>query len=169
MYEAQAALVEPDGFDRVFVSWGALCWLPDIEAWARVVASYLKPGGWLALADAHPAAYVFDSRTASTDGRPGWWVPYFGREPMVEDRTEDYADPNATLRNTTTYEWLHPLGDLVSALLAAGLTLKRLQEHDAVVWALFNCLVRGDDRLYRWPDKPWLPLAFSLRAAKGSP
>src|SRR4051794_37226150 len=166
VYEALAALAEPESFDRVFVSWGALCWLPDLDGWAKVVASYLAPDGWLALADAHPTAYVFDSRTAADDGRPGWWVPYFGREPMVEDRTTDYADPAATLQNTTTHEWLHPLGDIVSALLAAGLTLERLTEHDAVPWALFDCLVRGDDRLYRWPDKSWLPLSFSLRCGK---
>src|SRR5690242_19495257 len=43
VYESPAALAEPASFDRVFVSWGALCWLPDMRAWARVVASYLKP------------------------------------------------------------------------------------------------------------------------------
>ncbi|WNZ58090.1 class I SAM-dependent methyltransferase [Microbulbifer sp. MKSA007] len=32
-------------FDIVFTSYGALCWLPDIERWASVVAQCLKPGG----------------------------------------------------------------------------------------------------------------------------
>lgn len=166
VYEAAAALSEPGSFDRVFVSWGALCWLPDMRAWARVVAQFLKPGGWLALADAHPTAYVFDSRTATPDGRPGWWVPYLGREPALEDSAADYADPAATLHNTLTHQWLHPLGDIVTALLEAGLTLARLQEHDAIPWRLFDCLLRAPDRLYRWPDQPWLPLSFSLRAVR---
>ncbi|MBS0640466.1 MAG: class I SAM-dependent methyltransferase, partial [Proteobacteria bacterium] len=165
VYEAPAAL-RGERFDRVFASWGALCWLPDIRAWAQVVAQFLQPGGWLALADAHPTAYVFDSRTATADGRPGWWVPYLGREAAIEESAEDYADPAATLRNTRTHQWLHPLGDIVTALLEAGLTLARLQEHDAVPWLLFNCLQRSADTLYRWPDQPWLPLSFSLRAVK---
>jgi 2-polyprenyl-3-methyl-5-hydroxy-6-metoxy-1,4-benzoquinol methylase len=31
-------------FDRVFVTWGAICWLPRIDRWAAVVAAMLKPG-----------------------------------------------------------------------------------------------------------------------------
>jgi hypothetical protein len=31
---------------------------------------------------------------------------------------------------------------------------------------MFDCLVRGTDGYYRWPDKPWLPLSFSLQAGK---
>jgi SAM-dependent methyltransferase len=166
VYETAFALAEPDSFDRVFVSWGALCWLPDVAGWARVVAHYLKPGGWLALAEAHPTAYVFDSRTAASDGRPGWWVPYLGREPLIEDRTDDYADPSAILQNTRTHEWLHPLSDVIAALLDAGLTLKRFSEHDAVPWQMFDCLLRSEDRFYRWPDRPWLPLSYSLQAEK---
>ena len=165
VYDAAAALPAAQ-FDRVFVSWGALCWLPDMRGWARVVATLLAPGGWLALADAHPTAYVFDSRTATPDGRPGWWVPYLGRDAALEDSDTDYADPTATLRNTRTHQWLHPLGDIVTALLDSGLTLARLTEHDAVPWLLFDCLQRGPDRLYRWPDQPWLPLSFSLRATR---
>ena len=110
VYESMAALAEPAAFDRVFVSWGALCWLPDMTAWARVVAHFLKPGGWLALAEAHPAAWVFDSRTASPDGLPGYYAPYFDADPLIEDRTDDYADPGAVLRNPRTHEWRHPLG-----------------------------------------------------------
>jgi hypothetical protein len=51
------------------------------------------------------------------------------------------------------------------------MTLDWLHEHDAVTWRLFDVLVRGAEGLWRWPDKPWLPLAFSLRgrAAKTMP
>ena len=76
VYDALTAIPEADGFDRVFVSWGALCWLPDVFAWARIAAAFLAPGGYLALAEAHPAAYVFDDATATSDGMPGWYMPY---------------------------------------------------------------------------------------------
>lgn len=166
VYETAAALpAEAGGFDRVLVSWGALCWLPDIGAWAKVVAHFLKPGGWLALAEAHPAAWVFDSRTATPDGMPGWYWPYFAGAPLIEDRTEDYADPEAVLRNTRTWEWPHPLSQVVAGLLAAGLRLDRFEEHDRAPWQMFDCLIRGADGDYRWPDKAWLPLSYSLRAS----
>jgi hypothetical protein len=59
---------------------------------------------------------------------------------------------------------MHPLGAIVTALLDAGLRLDWLHEHDSVTWKMFEALVEGPDGLYRWPDKPWLPLSFSLRA-----
>jgi 2-polyprenyl-3-methyl-5-hydroxy-6-metoxy-1,4-benzoquinol methylase len=166
VYETASALSEPAGFDRVFVSWGALCWLPDMFGWAKVVAHFLKPGGWLALAEAHPAAYVFDDRTATPDGMPGWFMPYLGRAPMIEDREEDYSDPAARLKNTRTHEWLHPLSDIVMGLIGAGLRLDFLHEHDTVAWKMFAGLVPAEAGGYRWPDKPWLPLSYSLRASK---
>jgi hypothetical protein len=97
---------------------------------------------------------------------PGWYWPYFARDPMVEDRTEDYADPEAVLRNTRTWEWVHPLSDIIGGLLGAGLRLDRFTEHDCIPWEMFTCLVRGEDGYYRWPAEPWLPLSYSLRAVK---
>ncbi|MBV8868382.1 MAG: class I SAM-dependent methyltransferase, partial [Acetobacteraceae bacterium] len=82
VYEAARALPEPGGFDRVFVTWGAICWLPDIAGWARVVARFLKPGGRFYFAEAHPAALVFDDGAAGPDGRPGWFAPYLDRAPL---------------------------------------------------------------------------------------
>jgi SAM-dependent methyltransferase len=166
LYDAPTSLPEPAGFDRVFVSWGALCWLPDMAGWARVVAHFLKPGGWLALAEAHPAAYVFDDATATPDGMPGWYVPYLGRTASEQNKSEDYANPDVPLTNSLTIEWLHPLSDVIMGLLDAGLRLDFLHEHDSVAWKLFDCLVRDDRGGFRWPDKPWLPLAYSLRASK---
>jgi SAM-dependent methyltransferase len=166
LYDAASALPEPACFDRVFVSWGALCWLPDMVGWARIVAHFLKPGGYLALAEAHPFAYVFDGSKPTADGMPGWSDPYFARRPMAFDNAQDYADPNAVLTNTRTVEWLHPISDVITALLDAGLRLDRLQEHDSVPWKLYDPLIEDAAGGFRWPDRPWLPLSYSLRAGK---
>jgi hypothetical protein len=51
-------------------------------------------------------------------------------------------------------------------LIDAGLRIDQFHEHDSVVWQMFAGLKpRGQDH-YAWPDKPWLPLSYSLRAAK---
>ena len=80
------------------------------------------------------------------------------------DEPTDYADSSARLTNATTAQWIHPLGAVVTALIAAGLRIDWLHEHDAVAWRMFACLTEGPDRLYRWPEQPWLPLSYSLRA-----
>jgi SAM-dependent methyltransferase len=166
VYDAEAAVNEPGSFDRVFVSWGALVWLPDIPAWGRIVSSFLKPSGFLALAEAHPAAYVFDDRTATPDGRPGWYMPYLARQPLFEDCPEDYADPTARLKNSRTVQFLHPLSDIIMSLINAGLRIERFHEHDSITWQMFAHLEKRTPIQHVWPDKPWLPLSFSLRAAK---
>ncbi len=165
IYDAPGAIAEPAGFDLVFATWGTICWLPDIRAWAKVVAHFLKPGGSLYFAEGHPAALVFDDNTGSS-GRPGFTYPYFSPDGVLEADPRDYADPDARLANATTHQWLHGLGDVASAIIAAGLRLEWLHEHPAVVWRMFDCLVKDDAGLYRWPDKPWLPLAYSLRATR---
>ena len=166
LYDAAAAIGEPAAFDRVYVTWGAINWLPDIAGWARVVAHFLKPGGSLYLAEGHPAAMVLDDTTPLPDGMPGFFAPYFHSEPLVLDEEKDYANPDARLANSTTCQWIHPLSGIVTSLIDAGLRLDWLREHPAITWRMFGCLVEGEDGLYRWPDKPWLPLAFSLWATK---
>lgn len=166
LYDARTALPEPASFDRVYVSWGAIIWLPDIMRWAETVAFFLKPGGTLYLAEVHPVALVFDDVAKQPDGRPGLFAPYFSREPVVADENRDYVDAAAIVRHATTHTWIHPLGDLVTALVKAGLRLDWLHEHDAITWQMFEQQREGADRQWRWPDKPWLPLSFSLQATK---
>src|SRR5262245_37794091 len=99
LYDAAVAVAEPASFDRVFITWGAICWLPDIGRWAHIVAHFLKPGGALYLAEGHPAAHVFDDAAPHPSGLPGYFAPYFGREPIVTDDARDYVDPDARLTN----------------------------------------------------------------------
>jgi SAM-dependent methyltransferase len=166
IYATPDVLLEPAAFDRVFVSWGAINWLPDIVGWAKVVAHFLKPGGALYLAEHHPAIFVFDDETKTPDGMPGWFWPYFSREACITQAPTDYTEGAPRLRNGPIYEWIHPLGAIVTALCQNGLSLKWLHEHDALPWPAFSCLQLGKDGLWRWPDQPWLPMSFSLWAER---
>jgi SAM-dependent methyltransferase len=165
VYDAPAML--GGGHDLVFSSWGTICWLPDIEGWARVIAELLRPGGAFFFAEAHPLALVFDDAApADAMGRPGWDVPYFGAGPLQVQELRDYADPDAELRNSHTIQWLHSLSAILGALHGAGLRLEWLREHRGCPWRMFRSLVRGPDGLWTWPGRAWLPLGMSLRAVK---
>jgi SAM-dependent methyltransferase len=151
--DARAAL---DGeFDGVFTTWGTLVWLPSLPAWAAVVASLLRPGGWLYLADTHPYAAAI----AFPDD------PYGGSTPLRVESEGTYMDREVPREHTVTVEHSHGLGEIVSAVAGAGLRLDWLHEHDALPYDLGG-LVRGDDRLWRRAGSD-RPLSFSLRATKG--
>ena len=65
-----------DHFDIVFVSWGSICWLPNIRRWAEIAAGFVAPGGFLYLLEAHPVASVLalakrrSARSFKTDLAP---------------------------------------------------------------------------------------------------
>src|SRR5712691_5569879 len=52
-------------FDIAFVTWGTICWLPDLVDWAQTIADLLAPGGYLYFADAHPNMLILEEK----DGR----------------------------------------------------------------------------------------------------
>ena len=157
-------------FDVVFASWGVIGWLPDVARWFRVAARFVAPGGFVYLADGHPAAWMLnDDPAASADLRITY--PYFATDAPIAyvgpDVTGSYAVPDASTTHNATREWNHPLGSIVQAAIDAGLVLELLHEHAAVPWRLFPFLVPGDDRLWHLPPgMPSIPLAFSLRARK---
>jgi SAM-dependent methyltransferase len=168
LYDAPQAFGEQGPFDMVFVTWGAIGWLPDLAGWARVVAALLTPGGRLYLAEGHPFAMVFETGPDGPDaaGRPRWAVPYLDFGMWKDEAPQDYTGDFPALEAGHEYWWDHQLGDILTALAGAGLRLDWLHEHDSVPWPMFSVLKPAEGGMYAWPDKRWLPLAFSLQATK---
>lgn len=165
VYDARA-LIEGQ-FDMVYVTWGAIGWLPDVARWAAVVASLLKPGGRLYLLEGHPSLLLADERTA--DLRPGydWRTP--PQTPLTMNEVTTYTGDKTEIAHTTTHEWIHPLSDVVNAVIGAGLRLDALNEHELLAWQFAPIMVpvEGRRRMWKLPDGfPRLPLAFSIQATK---
>lgn len=163
VYDARG-LISGD-FDMVYVTWGAIYWLPDIAQWAKVVASLLKKGGRLYLAESHPNILSFDWVDGRIAPRYDWRTPK--DEPIVEETENTYTGAADKLVNKKVYEWYHPLSDIINGLIAAGMNLSWLHEHAALTWPLFPNMKVSADGLYRLPaEHVQLPLAFSLEARK---
>jgi SAM-dependent methyltransferase len=163
VFDARAAL--KGDFDFAFVTWGALNWLPDVAAWARVVASLLKPGGWLYLLEAHPVTLCLDQ----IDGKLVPYYPYRSApdRPVVNDNMTTYNGDPTIMKNQRMYEWMHPLSDIQNGLIAAGMRIDWLHEHDNMAWPLFPMMRKSAGGNYRLPpEMPELPLADSLRASR---
>jgi SAM-dependent methyltransferase len=173
LYELPDARLEAEGFDIVYTSYGALNWLPDLERWAKIIAHYLRPGGFFYIVEAHPTATIFpideDMPKVGTF-RP--YVPYFyERAGIAWPPEKDYADPSA-FHSVGAHEWHHPLGSIVNSLVDQGLRLEWLHEFPFCAWKVVaGCEVVerfSDSHAYygRPASEPSLPLMFSLRAQK---
>ncbi len=166
VYDAPRAL-GGELFDLVYTGVGALCWLPDIRRWAEVVAAVLRPGGRLFLREGHPMLWALDDER--DDGVLAVEHPYFERaEPTVWTDGGTYVETDATFTQNTTYEWNHGLGDVVTALLAAGFELTMLAEHDSAPWdPLPGRTVADGHGEHRLRERPWrLPMTYTVQARR---
>jgi SAM-dependent methyltransferase len=168
LYDAVSVL-GAGSFDLVFTGIGALCWLPSVSRWAQVVADLLVPGGRLFIREGHPVLWSIEYE------RPDRLLvleyPYFEREEaLVWDEPGTYVETDVVFEHNVTHEWNHGLGEIVTALLDAGMQLTMLVEHDSVPWEpLPGKMVKdehGEWRLAERPDRA--PLTYTLQAVKRS-
>jgi SAM-dependent methyltransferase len=165
LYDA-VEILGPQRFDVVYTGTGALCWLPDIRGWADVVSGLLRPGGVLHLHEGHPMLWSLDDRD---DDMLVIEYPYFETaEPIaIDEGPRTYTDGDtAAMTHTETREWNHGLGEVVQALIDAGLTLTMLRELAYCDWlALPNAMEIGADNAAVLHDRPErLPLTYTLQA-----
>jgi len=149
-------------FDIVYVSLGALCWLPSVEQWAAQVAALARPGGRLYLHDSHPISWSL------ADEAPLLTYTYFEEpEPFVDESQQTYTDADRPLASTRTYEWNHGIGEVVTALVNRGLRIDVLTEHDWTVRQRFPWLVESAPGHWTTPeDRPRMPLTSTLVATR---
>ncbi len=160
IYDLPDALDEQ--FDIVFTSYGVLTWLPDLDGWAEVIGKYLKPGGTFYIVEFHPFADVFEQSDS------GDMVPTYGylRNELFFDGNEpSYA--GSQVIESPTYEWQHSLGEIVTALVTAGLRIEFLHEFPFNSYPLHPAIEQSDDgwwRLTKYNES--FPQMFSIRATK---
>lgn len=141
-------------FDLVTFTIGALCWLPDVADAFRVVHRLLRPAGRVFIYELHPALEMFE---------PGEPAPplivrhsYFKAEPFVEEQGLDYYG-NTTYDGAPAYSFIRRLGDVFTALLDAGFTIRAFREYGHDISIVFR-------RIAELEAKP--PMCYTLVAQK---
>ena len=96
--------------------------------------------------------------------------PYFQTpEPLVWDTPGTYVDTEVEFAHNVSHQWNHGLGEIVTALLAEGMRLTMLVEHDSVPWEALPGQMHLDEssREWRLDERPArLPLSYTLQAVK---
>ena len=166
--DGAVAALGAGGFDLVYTGIGALCWLPRIRDWAQTVAALLRPGGRLFIREGHPVLATMADPTGP-DSQLVIAYPYFEQpDPQMWDEPGTYVETDIEFDHNVTYEWNRGLGEIVTALLDAGMQVTGLVEHDSVPWeALPGLMVvddRGERRLRQHPER--MPASYTLQAVK---
>ena len=149
-----------DKFDLIFTSYGTIIWLPDLDEWAEIVSSFLKPGGKFIIVDFHPVVWMFDDDFTRIQ------YNYFNTGPINEFESGTYADQQADISQQIVC-WNHSTSETLNALISKGLIISAFHEYD---YSPYNCLShmkKYDDRVYRiekFDNK--IPLVFAITAEK---
>lgn len=118
----------PEGlgkFDLVLITIGVLNWMPDLRRFFDIVAGLMAPDAVLVIYETHPILEVFDP----AGDRPHEPVfSYFEKTPVKVEGALTY-DGSRQGVGIVSYWFIHPLGEIVTACVQAGLRLGALVEH----------------------------------------
>lgn len=108
---------DDDAFDIVYITIGALTWIPDLDAFFGVVNRLLKPGGHLFIYDMHPFLNVFE--VDDPEGvLPTAQLTYFDKGPHPDTNGLDYFG-NTEYGASVNYWYGHKLSDVMGGVFAA--------------------------------------------------
>ena len=170
-----AAVAADERYDIAFCSYGAICWLSDLDRWAAGLARLLTPNGHFVTVDYHPVSMMFNERFELAypyfeSGEPLIWaegitdyVPQAGEALAPSGFVEgvrDFANPHPV------HEFQWSIASIITALLRAGLTIERFEEYPYANGAKVfdNMRVAPGRRMYPPEHLPSLPMMFALTA-----
>jgi SAM-dependent methyltransferase len=144
-------------FDIVFSSTGVLCWIPDINLYARTVRHLLADDGFFYLFDGHPFRNVLLDETGSrgTDRIQG---DYFRKQVWRYENMGDYTDPDVKIP-FPSFEWDWTLGEVITALCDAGLRIRFVHEYPQYFYQGYAAYDVEDDKVELYP------CVFSVKAS----
>ncbi|KAG0365965.1 S-adenosyl-L-methionine-dependent methyltransferase [Gamsiella multidivaricata] len=173
---------EPDQFDVVFASYGALNWLSSMQKYAAGVSKILKPGGRYCLVEFHPVGYIFNPDMVheypySSAGEPihsedgvGDYVALSSTEDREVMPNLTYAEGIKDFKNSNpSTEFCWGLADVIGSMAETGLQLSHFKEYPySNFYKIYKCMTPEKVKEgVRWCfDGPMLPLMYSICVKK---
>jgi ubiquinone/menaquinone biosynthesis C-methylase UbiE len=143
-------------FDIVYQSYGTHCWISDVEAWTRVVARVLKPGGMFFIVDEHPINVLFLLDPP---------INYFRSGPLRDPRPTDYCVKDHHI-GSELVEWQHSLSSIINALIKAGMVIDEVGEYDYGYYRVEKDWYQDGEKWYPPGGPTNYPLMMSIKAHK---
>jgi len=148
-------------YDVVFVSEGAIGWLPDLAKWGKTIRHLLKDDGYFYIFESHPFFMTLNWEQIAENVLKIDY-PYFGKQPSVDYTIGGYA--SETKSGVETHFWVHTVSDIINSLISAGLCIEFFNEFRENFFELQGCGSVGDG-LYNYGFNEGLfPMSFSLKA-----
>ena len=151
-------------FDVVYTSIGTIGWLRDLDTWAAQIVALLKPGGIFYIRDGHPALNSLDEDAEGLSIR----YRYFGDGTAQQWDAEGSYVGEGHVAHTRTYEWPHPISEVMTVLLKHGLTVLAFDEGRTLPWQFSPRMKVTVDGEYAWPDdqSALVPCTFTIVARR---
>lgn len=147
-------------FDIVYTTYGTIGWLPDLKKWAKVISTFLKPGGKLIFVEFHPFIWMFNDDFTEIQ------YDYFQGEPIVETLEGTYADQSAKI-SLQEVGWNHEISDVIQSLIDENLEIKNMQEYNYSPYSCFKNMIEIEKGKYQIPQfGAKVPYVYSLVAQK---
>jgi 2-polyprenyl-3-methyl-5-hydroxy-6-metoxy-1,4-benzoquinol methylase len=147
-------------FDLVVTTYGVLCWLPDLAAWAEVIAQMLKPGGTFTVVDFHPTLSLFDD----VDGKLTLARSAFRSGAAARKVERTYTD-DLEVPEHHQHTWFHPVGEIITALATAGLHIQRVRELPLDLRQRTPSMTQNEAGFWQLPGNP-IPLLLAITATR---
>lgn len=120
-------------FDIAVATYGVLCWLGDLNGWARGIRSSLRLGGRFVLVEFHPVLDIL------FDGAASGHRTYFAEHSLVSHSTGTYTNRDAPIAYSEE-RWQHPIGEVVAALIQAGMRISGMEEFSGCSYPIVPAL-----------------------------
>ena len=154
-----------DQYDVVFVSEGAIGWLPDLKKWGKTISHLLKDDGFFYIFEGHPTFLMFDTEKLSNNITEIKY-PYFDKKPDLDTTIGGYASD--VKHGVESYFWMYTISDIINALASAGLRIEYFNEFKENFYDAGGMKSVGGG-LYNYDFNDILfPMSFSLKATKES-
>jgi len=141
-------------YDIVYTSYGVLCWLADLDAWAKTVSDALVEGGQFNLVEFHPFNDVLSG------------YAYFpSSEPDIEE--EPTYTENATDEKSTVITWPHSISEVMNALIRQGISIESFNEFAYSPYNCFEGLEEVEGKGFQlMRNGQQVPLLYSIKGVK---